>query len=113
MKTGRTIVNILKATMRGELLLSLKIDKIFMHIIYLFVVVWFTIYISLKIEQTLTRVERNSAVLEDLRIYHAQKTAPRRQHGPERPVIVLQSGQGDLRPGSSLQLFHVLASLHA
>lgn len=74
MKTGRTIVNILKATMRGELLLSLKIDKIFMHITYLFVVVWFTIYISLKIEQTLTRVERNSAVLEDLRIYHAQKT---------------------------------------
>ena len=75
MKTGRTIINILKAIMRGNLLLSMRVDKVFMHIVYLFAVVWASIFVSLKIEETLRVVEKNNRVLESLRIEHAQKTS--------------------------------------
>ncbi len=75
MNTRKTIINILKAIMRGTLLLSMRIDKIFIHIVYLFAVVWVSIYVSLKIEETLRVVEKNNGVLESLRIEHAQKTS--------------------------------------
>ena len=77
MNTRKTIINILKAIMRGTLLLSMRIDKIFIHIVYLFAVVWVSIYVSLKIEETLRVVEKNNGVLESLRIEHAQKTSER------------------------------------
>lgn len=75
MNIRKTAANILKATMQGKLLLSLKVDKVFLHIIYFFVIVWLCIYTNLKIEQTLARVEENSRTIEDLKIYHAQKTS--------------------------------------
>lgn len=75
MNIRKTAANILKATMQGKLLLSLKVDKVFLHIIYFFIIVWLCIYTSLKIEQTLARVEENSRTIEDLKIYHAQKTS--------------------------------------
>lgn len=74
MNISKTILNIFSTTMRGELLLKFRVDKAFVHIIYLFAVVWFSIFINLEIENTLLRVEKNSKTLEDLKIYHAQKT---------------------------------------
>ena len=44
-------------------------------------------------------------------LHHAQKSAPLGQQRPECAVVVLQIGQGDLRPGSSLLLLHAFASL--
>ncbi len=74
MRIGSTIMNIIRAIMRGELFLG-KADRFFLHIIYLFFVVWMTIFVSLKIEQTMLTMEKNKEALESLKIYHAQKTA--------------------------------------
>lgn len=74
MKILKSINNVLVAILRGELLLRLKVDRIFIHIVYLLFVVWTTLYVSLKIEQTLLKVEKNRTEIENLKIYHAQKS---------------------------------------
>ena len=38
MDTRKTIANIIKETMNGDILL--RLDRIFIHIVYLFAVVW-------------------------------------------------------------------------
>ena len=46
-----------------------------MHILYLFILAWVSIWLSLKVDKTLTRVEENKVDLRDLEIYHAEKEA--------------------------------------
>ena len=71
---GQWLKNAFLATVKGELLLRLHICRYFIHIIYTFFLFWVSIWLSLKIEKTLTRVEDNRKELADLEIYHAQKT---------------------------------------
>ncbi len=66
--------NAVLATLKGELLLRLHVSRYFIHIIYTFFLFWVSIWLSLKIEKTLTRVEDNRKALADIEIYHAQKT---------------------------------------
>ena len=47
------------ATLKGELLLRLHVSRYFIHIIYTFFLFWVSIWLSLRIEKTLTRVEDN------------------------------------------------------
>ncbi len=61
--------------MKGELLLRMRFDRFFVHLLYFFVLIWFMIYFSLKVDQTLMRMEKNRIELENLKIYHAQKTS--------------------------------------
>ena len=46
-----------------------------MHIMYLFLLMWLSIFLSLKVDKALCRVGDNKVALEELRIYHAQKEA--------------------------------------
>lgn len=71
---GRWLKNAFMATIKGELLFRMKVGNYFIHIIYTFFLFWISIYLSLKIEKTMTRVEENRKILEDVEIYHAQKT---------------------------------------
>ena len=71
---GQWLRNAFLATIKGEFLLRLRISKYFIHIIYTFFLFWVSIWLSLKIEKTLTRVEDNRKALQDMEIYHAQKT---------------------------------------
>lgn len=71
---GQWLKNAFLATVKGELLMRLHVGKYFIHIIYTFFLFWVSIWLSLKIEKTLTRVEDNRKELADLEIYHAQKT---------------------------------------
>jgi hypothetical protein len=66
--------NALWAILKGELLLRLQVDKLFIHIAYLFLIVFIGIYLNMKIDNTLTRLEKNKRILNDLEIYHAEKT---------------------------------------
>ena len=66
--------NSFKATLRGEFLLRLRFDRWFIHIIYFFVLCALNIWMTLKIEQTMLYEEKNKTRLEELKIYHAQKT---------------------------------------
>lgn len=61
------------AILQGELLLRLNVSKYFVHIIYTFFLIWVSIWLSLKIEKTLSVVEDNRRALSDIEIYHTQK----------------------------------------
>jgi len=71
---GQWLKNAFLATIKGELLMRLHVGRYFIHIVYTFFLLWISIWFSLKIEKTLTRVEDNRKELENLEIYHAQKT---------------------------------------
>ena len=60
---------------KGDLLLSMGAHKYYMHILYIFILAWITILLSLKVDNTLTKVEENKVVLRDLEIYRAEKEA--------------------------------------
>jgi hypothetical protein len=69
------IRNTFKALRNGEFLLRIRADKFYMHIMYLFLLMWMTILLSLQVDKTLTRVGDNKVKLEKLRIHHAEKEA--------------------------------------
>ena len=48
--------------------------RYFIHIVYTFFLFAMIIWISLMIESTMNKVERNKAVLRELEIVHTQKT---------------------------------------
>lgn len=62
------------AIVEGKFLLRIQANRYFIHIIYTFFLFWVSIWLSLKIEKTLTRLEDNRKALADVEIYHAQKT---------------------------------------
>lgn len=69
-----SIRSIMKSIISGDILLRLRVDKLFPYILYAFALGWISILMSYKMEQTLSIVEKNRAELETLKIYHAQKT---------------------------------------
>ena len=70
-----SIRNTFRAIRSGEFLLRIRADKYYMHIMYLFLLMWVTILLSLQVDKTLARVGDNKAALEKLRIQHAEKEA--------------------------------------
>ena len=60
--------------LKGDFMRRIKVSNYFIHILYTFFLFWVSIWLSLKIEKTLTKVEENRKVLQDTEIYHAQKT---------------------------------------
>ena len=68
------IKNTVMAILKGELLLRMQIDKYFIHIAYTFLLVWLIILYSMMVQNTLATVERNRSAVNDLKIFHAQKT---------------------------------------
>ena len=70
---GVWMKNSVQAIIKGQFLMRLGFNKFFIHIIYTFFLVWVSIWLSLQIEKTLTKVEENQKRLEDMEIYHAQK----------------------------------------
>ena len=71
---GRWLKSAFMAAIKGEFLLRLHVSKYFIDIIVTFFLFWVSIWLSLKIEKTMTRVEENRKVLQETEIYHAQKT---------------------------------------
>jgi len=71
---GRGLKNSFKAILQGEFLLRLNIGQYFVHIVYTFLLFALVIWISLMIENTMTKVERNKAIIHELEIVHTQKT---------------------------------------
>ena len=67
--------NTFRALRNGEFLLRIRADKYYIHIMYLFLLMWATILLSLQVDKTLTRVSDNKVKLETLRIHHAEKEA--------------------------------------
>ena len=70
---GLFIKNSFKAVLKGEFLLRLNIGRYFIHIAYTFLLFGLIIWFSLMIETTMSKVEKNKAVLKELEIVHSQK----------------------------------------
>ena len=58
----------------GQLLLKLKIERFFIHILYTFLMFWLAILCSMMVQNTLVEIEKNKAIISEMKIYHAQKT---------------------------------------
>lgn len=71
---GKGFMEAIKAIWKGELVLRLRADKLFIHILYLFLIIGLSIYVSLMVDKTLTKVEKNKEVIKNLEVVHAQKT---------------------------------------
>lgn len=63
-----------RSIISGDILLRLRVDRLFPYILYAFVLGWLSIWMSYKMEQTMTLAEKNRKELETMKIYHAQKT---------------------------------------
>ena len=74
-KVGSSVKSVFKSIISGDILLRLRVDRLFPYILYAFALGWISIFMSYKMEQTLSIVEKNSKELETLKIYHAQKTS--------------------------------------
>lgn len=71
---GAFFKNSFVAVLKGEFLLRLNIGRYFVHIVFTFLLFGITIWLSLMIETTMARVERNKATLKELEIVHNAKT---------------------------------------
>ncbi len=69
-----SVKNILKSVISGDILLRMRVDRLFPYILYAFLLGWMSIWMSYKMELTMTQAEKNKKELEALKIYHAQKT---------------------------------------
>lgn len=69
-----------KAMLMGQLLLKLKIERFFIHILYTFLMFWLAILCSMMVQNTLVEIEKNKAIISEMKIYHAQKTCLRHHH---------------------------------
>lgn len=63
-----------RSIISGDILLRMRVDRLFPYILYAFVLGWLSIWMSYKMEQTMTLAEKTSKELETIKIYHAQKT---------------------------------------
>ena len=88
------IKNTLMVILKGELLLRMRLDKYFIHIAYTFLLVWLIILYSMMVQNTLAKVESNRSAVNDLKIFHAQKTVKLVSLGRLQTVEKLLKEQG-------------------
>lgn len=69
-----TVKTVFKSILSGDILLLLRVDRFLPVILFLFLLGLINIFLNYKIEQVMVQVENNKAILEDYKIYHAQKT---------------------------------------
>ena len=65
---------ILRSIGRGEILFTLKCDRFFPHIVYIFFLIFLVLLLNLMIEKTLVEVEENRQELYDLKVSLTHKS---------------------------------------
>lgn len=71
---GTFFKNSFVAVLKGEFLLRLNVGRYFVHIAYTFLLFGLIIWLSLMIETTMAKVEKNKLTLRELEIEHSAKT---------------------------------------
>lgn len=69
----KTMMNAVKAIMKGELLFQLNAGKFFMHIVWTFALCALIIGYRIGMDTVLSRVEKNSADIKELQIIKSSK----------------------------------------
>ena len=60
------------AVLKAELLMRTKVDKYLIHVLYHYFLIVLTIWISLRTEATMAKVEQNNKAITELEIYRSQ-----------------------------------------
>ena len=60
-----SVRNAYRALRNGDLLLKVRADKYYIHVMYVFLLMWLSIMLSLKVDKTLTRAGANKAAIEE------------------------------------------------
>lgn len=68
---GRLLKESISAILHGQFLLRLKIGRYFVHIVYTFFLFAMLIWMSLCVDSTLAKVEKNQVALKELEIRHS------------------------------------------
>ncbi len=71
---SNAVLETLKSIGRGDILLRMRVDKLFPFILYTFALALTSIWLSYKADQTMYRVETNKKIIENLKIDNARKT---------------------------------------
>lgn len=71
---GKAFIETLRSIGRGDILLRMRVDKLFPYILYTFFLAWLSIWLSFRAEKTMYRVEVNKEKIENLKIDNANKT---------------------------------------
>lgn len=71
---GSAFLETVRSIGRGDILLRMRVDKLFPYILYTFALAWISIWLSYKVEQTMLTVEQNKKTIEQLKINHSKKT---------------------------------------
>lgn len=71
---GVFLKNSFLAIVRGQFLMRLRIDKYFLHIVYVFFLMAMLILVSLGVENSLNKVEENKKAIKELQIVRSDKT---------------------------------------
>ena len=94
------------AILKGEFILRLKIGRYFVHIVYTFFLFGMIIWLSLMIETTMSKVEKNKAVLQEMEIVNAQKIYEleniSRRSAVEQRLKEMQSAVGEAQQPASV-----------
>lgn len=69
----KAIVQTLISIVRGDTLLRMRVDKLFPYILYAFILGWISIWMSLKAESAMHKLETNKALIEELKIEYVCK----------------------------------------
>jgi len=73
-KKKKKVKEFVGTVLRGELFLKFGLHKYLPHILVVFIGFAFTIFVKLKIDDVMIKLEKSTAELETVRILHAQKT---------------------------------------
>ena len=71
---GSAVLETLRSIGRGDILLRMRVDKLFPFILYTFALALTSIWLSYKADQTMYKVETNKKIIENLKIDNAKKT---------------------------------------
>lgn len=70
----RWLGGLFKAILYGHVITYLRVDRHLLLVIYLFALIWGSMWLGMSAEKTMVQVEENKKVLNDMKIDHAQKT---------------------------------------
>lgn len=95
-KIVKWIGSVVGAILKAELLLRLRVDKYFIHIVYTFSIFILLIWLSLKIEMTMSKVEQQQRQLTELRYENSRLIFERERAGSRLEIDKKLQAYGSL-----------------